>query len=52
LWREGSGKELAIFEDQETGYRGVASMESLEDLFPHQAQSLGQNIGEFVEKLY
>ncbi|QEM67802.1 DUF4410 domain-containing protein [Geobacter sp. FeAm09] len=47
-----SGKELATFEDQETGYRGVASMESFEDLFPHQAQSLGQNIGEFLEKLY
>jgi len=27
-------------------------MESFEDLFPHQAQSLGQNIGEFIEKLY
>jgi hypothetical protein len=47
-----SGKELASFEDQETGFKGVASMESLDDLFPHQAKSLGENIGEFIEKLY
>ncbi len=47
-----TGKELATFEDQETGFKGVASMESFEELFPHQAQALGQNIGEFVEKLY
>jgi hypothetical protein len=47
-----SGKELASFEDQETGYKGVASMESFEDLFPHQAKSLGEHIGEYMEKLY
>lgn len=47
-----SGKELATFEDQETGFKGVASMESFADLFPHQAQSLGEHIGEFIEKLY
>ncbi|GFE61696.1 DUF4410 domain-containing protein [Geobacter sp. AOG2] len=47
-----SGVELATFEDQEAGFKGVASMESFEDLFPHQAQSLGQNIGAFIEKLY
>ena len=47
-----SGKELATFEDQETGFKGVASMDSFEDLFPHQAQSLGEHIGEYIEKLY
>jgi hypothetical protein len=47
-----SGRELASFEDLETGYKGVMSFESFEDLFPHQAQSLGQHIGEFIEKLY
>jgi len=47
-----SGKELVTFEDQEAGFKGVASMENFEDLFPHQAQGLGQNIGEFIEKLY
>jgi hypothetical protein len=47
-----SGKELATFEDQETGFKGVTSMETFEDLFPHQAQSLGEHIGEFIEKLY
>jgi hypothetical protein len=47
-----SGKTLASFEDQETGFKGVASMESLDDLFPHQAKSLGEHIGEFIEKLY
>lgn len=47
-----SGKELATFEDQETGFKGVASLDSFEDLFPHQAQSLGEHVGEFIEKLY
>jgi hypothetical protein len=47
-----SGKELATFKDQETGFKGMASMESFEDLFPHQAKSLGEHIGEFIEKLY
>jgi len=47
-----SGKELASFEDQETGLKGWGSMESLDDLFPHQAQSLGEHVGEFIEKLY
>jgi hypothetical protein len=47
-----SGKELVTFEDQETGFKGVASMDSFEDLFPHQAQSLGEHIGEYIEKLY
>jgi len=47
-----SGKELATFVDQETGFKGAMSMESFEDLFPHQAQSLGVHIGEFIEKLY
>jgi hypothetical protein len=47
-----SGKELATFEDQESGYKGAVSMESFEQLFPHQAISLGEHIGEFIEKLY
>lgn len=47
-----TGQELATFEDQETGYKGVATMESFEDLFPHQAQSLGENIADFMQKLY
>lgn len=47
-----TGKELATFEDQETGYKGVASMEGFDSLFPHQAMSLGEHIGEFIQKLY
>lgn len=47
-----TGKELATFEDRETGYRGAMGMESYEDLFPHQAKSLGENIANFIEKLY
>ncbi len=47
-----SGKELATFVDRETGYRGAVTMESFEDLFPHQAKSLGENISQFIEKLY
>ena len=47
-----TGKELATFEDRETGYRGAMSMESFEDLFPHQAKSIGGNLGNFFEKLY
>ncbi|MRR55600.1 MAG: DUF4410 domain-containing protein [Deltaproteobacteria bacterium] len=47
-----TGRELATFVDRETGYRGAVGMESYEDLFPHQAKSLGENISQFVEKLY
>lgn len=47
-----SGRELATFVDRETGYRGAVGMESYEDLFPHQAKSLGENISQFIEKLY
>lgn len=47
-----TGKELATFEDRETGYRGAVGMESYEDLFPHQAKSLGENIANFIQKLY
>jgi len=47
-----TGRELATFGDRETGYRGAVGMESYEDLFPHQAKSLGENISQFVEKLY
>lgn len=47
-----TGKELATFEDRETGYRGSMTMENFNDLFPHQAKSLGENIANFIEKLY
>jgi len=47
-----SGKELAVFEDRETGYKGSMTMEGFDGLFPHQAKSLGENIAKFIEKLY
>lgn len=47
-----TGKVLAEFEDRETGYRGAMSMESYQDLFPHQAKSIGENLATFLEKLY
>jgi hypothetical protein len=47
-----SGKELASFEDLESGFKGANTMESLDDLFPEQARSLGEHIVEFIEKLY
>jgi hypothetical protein len=47
-----TGKELATFEDRETGYRGAISQESYESLFPHQANSIGENLAKFLEKLY
>lgn len=47
-----TGKELASFEDRETGYRGSMSLEGFEDLFPHQAKGIGENLAKFIEKLY
>lgn len=47
-----SGKELATFVDRETGFKGAMSMERFEDLFPHQAKSMGENVATFIEKLY
>jgi len=47
-----TGKDLAVFEDRETGYKGVATMEDFEGLFPHQAKSIGENIANFIQKLY
>jgi len=47
-----SGKELASFEDLESGFKGANTMESLDELFPEQARSLGEHIVEFIEKLY
>ncbi len=47
-----TGKELAVFEDRETGFKGAMSMESYQDLFPHQAKSLGENVANFLGKLY
>ena len=47
-----TGQVLATFEDRETGYRGSMTLEAHEDLFPHQAKSLGENVASFLEKLY
>jgi len=47
-----TGKVLAVFEDRETGFKGVASMDNFADLFPHQAKSIGENIANFIQKLY
>lgn len=47
-----TGAELATFVDRETGYKGTMTMESYEGLFPSQAKSLGENIAQFIEKLY
>jgi hypothetical protein len=47
-----TGKELATFEERETGYMGAVSMAHFEDLFPNQARSIGANVAEFIQKLY
>jgi uncharacterized 2Fe-2S/4Fe-4S cluster protein (DUF4445 family) len=47
-----SGKELASFEDIESGFKGANTMESLDELFPEQARGLGEHIVEYLEKLY
>jgi len=47
-----TGKELVAFVDRETGYKGSMTMENFEGLFPSQALSIGENISEFIEKLY
>ena len=47
-----TGKELALFEDRETGYRGSMTLEGFEDLFPHQAKGVGENLANFIQKLY
>lgn len=47
-----TSKELALFEDRETGYRGSMTLEGFEDLFPHQAKSVGENLANFIQKLY
>jgi hypothetical protein len=47
-----TGKELVVFEDRETGYLGSMSMMSYDDLFPHQAKGMGENLAKFLEKLY
>lgn len=47
-----TGKELVTFEDRETGYLGSMSMMSYDDLFPHQAKGMGENLARFLEKLY
>lgn len=47
-----TGKELAVFEDRETGYLGSMSALSFEVLFPNQARSMGENLVIFLEKIY
>jgi len=47
-----TGKELAVFEDRETGYLGSMSVLSFEVLFPNQARSMGENLAKFFAKLY
>lgn len=47
-----TGKELSVFEDRETGYLGSMSMMSYDDLFPHQAKGMGENLAKFLETLY
>lgn len=47
-----SGKELALFEDRETGYRGSMTLEGYQDLFPHQAKGIGENLAKFLINLY
>jgi hypothetical protein len=47
-----SKKVPVTFSEHMAGFDGVTTMESLDDLFPHQAKSLGENIGEFIQKLY
>lgn len=47
-----TNKELATFEDRETGYRGSMTLEGFESLFPHQAKGIGENLAKFIGKLY
>jgi hypothetical protein len=47
-----SGKELATFEDQESGYLGSMSTMSFDDVFPLQAKSIGESIAKFIEAIY
>ncbi len=47
-----TGRELATFEDRETGYLGSMSALSYQELFPHQAKSIGENLAKFLTALY
>jgi hypothetical protein len=47
-----SGKELASYEDRETGYLGSMTTMSFDDVFPIQAKSMGESLAKFIEKLY
>ncbi len=49
---DASGKELATFEDRETGYLGSMSALSYDVLFPNQAKSIGENLAKFLITLY
>jgi hypothetical protein len=47
-----SGKELATFEERETGYLGSMTTMSFDDVYPIQAKSIGESLAKFIEKLY
>jgi len=47
-----TGKELALFEDRETGYLGTMTVFSYDVLFPHQAKGIGENLAKFLIALY
>lgn len=47
-----TGKELAVFEESETGVRGASYTQNYADAFPKQSEAIGENIAEFIEKLY
>jgi hypothetical protein len=48
-----TGKDLALFEDLETGLSdSMSSSDSFEDLFPHQSNNIGKKLAIFLEKLF
>jgi uncharacterized protein DUF4410 len=47
-----TGKELASFEERETGYLGSMTTMSFDDVYPIQAKNIGENLAKFIEKLY
>ena len=47
-----TGKELASFEERETGYLGSMTTMSFDDVYPIQAKNIGESLAKFIEKLY
>jgi len=47
-----TGKELASFEERETGYLGSMTSMSFDDVYPIQAKNIGENLAKFIEKIY